>query len=780
MSHHLSSFGLRYPRAVVATSVISAGIILALAALPTIFPKTFPGLNGLKVDTDPENMLSSEESSRVFHRAAKAEFALYDTILLGVVDASSPDGVFTPQTLANIQSITDRAIATEGVISRQVMAPSNLDNIEQAGIGAVSFDWIMPEVPIDREGALAVRDKLLKLPMLRGSVVSEDGTAIVLQIPIESKDLSYRISQDLLAHIDTLPTTGAEYHITGLPVANDTFGVEMFIQMAISAPMAMVLIFLLMWLFFKDLRLIVSPMVVAMISVIITMGLLIITGNTVHIMSSMIPIFIMPIAVLDAVHILSEFYDRYPETRDKRKAIESVMRTLWRPMLFTSLTTTAGFGSLALAPIPPVQVFGIFVALGVLLAWLLTVILIPAYIVLFLDDAKLANFGLKSTDAHHDEDSGILPAIGRWTFRNSKLILIGSAFTFAISTIGITRIVINDNPVKWFEPKHPIRVADTVLNERFAGTYPAYLNLQATEPEIFKDPDTLAWIGGLQAHLESKGLVGKTVALPDLVKTVYRELISGNDSDYVIPGSSRAVAQTILTFESSHRPEDLYHLVTPDFSRAAIWLQLKSGDNRDMTAVVDQANDYIRANRPPWLESDQWFGLTYINTVWQDRMVAGMLEALLSSFVIVFILMVILFRSFVWGILAMIPLSATITLIYGAIGFAGKAYDMPVAVLSSLALGLAVDYAIHFLARSRELARQKGSWEAAVGPVFGEPARAIARNIIVVGVGFLPLLLAPLVPYQTVGFLISSILVAAGLVTLILLPACLRHFVREF
>jgi uncharacterized membrane protein YdfJ with MMPL/SSD domain len=135
--------------------------------------------------------------------------------------------------------------------------------------------------------------------------------------------------------------------------------------------------------------------------------------------------------------------------------------------------------------------------------------------------------------------------------------------------------------------------------------------------------------------------------------------------------------------------------------------------------------------------------------------------------------MTLLYKSALWGFLCMMPLTITIAFIYGVIGLIGKDYDMPVAVLSALSLGLAVDYAIHFLTRSRGLYERHLSWEKTVGPVFGEPARAIARNVIVVGVGFLPLILAPLVPYQTVGVFISSILVVAGAATLLLLPSLL-------
>ncbi len=233
-----------------------------------------------------------------------------------------------------------------------------------------------------------------------------------------------------------------------------------------------------------------------------------------------------------------------------------------------------------------------------------------------------------------------------------------------------------------------------------------------------------------------------------------------------------------MTDQNSHRPQDLWHFVTPDYRKAIIWVQLKSGDNRDMTAVVRAIESYTAAHTPPVPREHRWFGLAYINVIWQQKMVRGMLQAFLGSFLCVFLMMTLLYRSALWGLLSMIPLTVTIGLIYGAVGLAGKDYDMPVAVLSSLSLGLAVDYAIHFLSRSRGLYRRYGSWAATVKPVFGEPARAIARNVIVVGVGFLPLLAAPLVPYQTVGAFIAAILFASGMASLVILPSLMTILER--
>ncbi len=838
-------------------------VMILLVAVPTLAPQTAPFLAPLKIDTDPENMLSEDEPVRVFHNEMKRAFDIHDLIVVGVVDATQAQGVFTKATLNDLYTLTQFARTirfeegdrTQGVIAADIIAPSTVDSIEQAGLGAVRFDWLLPRPPETEADALVVRDKALRIPTLNGTLVSGDGQAIALYIPIARKDISYRVAQALREKISAFDTT-ATYHITGLPIAQDQFGVEMFKQMALSAPAAMVLIFVLMWIFFRNAALIVSPMIVALVSVIGAMGFLIATGNTVHIMSSMIPIFVMPIAVLDAVHMLSDFYDRYREMGDRRTTLNHVMQELWTPMLFTTLTTCIGFASLAFAPIPPVQVFGIFVALGVFLAWFFTMTLVPAFIMVMPEKA-FERFGMvRAAGVANSPLSAFLRGLGRFAYGYKIVVILILAIAMAIAGYGMTRIEINDNPVKWFATDHPIRVADDALNARFAGTYMAYLTLTPEDAptvastaaairrdlealgtqaaaqtldglseveaaaetpealitdlvasatarrddavsdadweawdavvlrleragqqgEVFKRPDVLRYMAALQTHLNGTGLVGKSNALPDLVKTVHRDLFLGAEEAFRIPDTVEAVAQTLITFQNSHKPQDLFKLVTPDYGRANLWIQLKSGDNRDMNAVVDAVARYMAATPPPVALTHDWFGLTYINTVWQQKMVRGMAVAFAGSFVIVLVLMTILFRSFFWGLLSMAPLTVTIAVIYGVIGLIGKDYDMPIAVLSSLSLGLAVDYAIHFNARSRQIFVRTGSWAETVRPVFGEPARAIFRNVIVIGVGFLPLLLAPLVPYQTVGIFISAILLLAGAATLFGLPALITLF----
>jgi len=406
----------------------------------------------IMVDTDPENMLSPDEPVRVFHNQTKKEFNLSDIVVLGVnID---PNGVFNPTSLARIYELTEFAKTLSwpsaedpnkqaGVIEVDLLAPSTVDHIGQGGPGVVTFEWLMPKPPATNAEALAIRDKAMSNPMLKGTLISEDGKAICLYLPLTDKHLSHKVYKELMKKIATFGKGDEEYHITGLPVAEDTFGYEMFAQMAISAPLAMVVIFILMLLFFRKLVLVISPMIVAMVSVISTMGLLIGLGYPVHIMSSMIPIFLMPIAVVDSVHILSEFFDLYTKEKGRRKTAVEVMSNLFMPMLYTSLTSAAGFASLALTPIPPVQVFGIFVAIGIMIAWVCTITFVPAYIMM-IKESSLENFGSANV---HAEKQGILGRLlkagGRITYVRAKPILVVMLIISAIAVYGITRIQIN-------------------------------------------------------------------------------------------------------------------------------------------------------------------------------------------------------------------------------------------------------------------------------------------------------------------------------------------------
>ncbi|NDV23361.1 RND family transporter [Desulfovibrio sp. JC022] len=854
-------------------SWMTIAMLLLLAVFcGSFFPKVV-------IDTDPEHMLPPDEPSRVFHNQAKEKFALSEIVVLGILNEQNPHGVFNPDTLKRVHELAEFARTLrwenpddpskmDGVIEVDMIAPSMVEHISQDGPGAISFDWLMSRAPSTQSQADIVKEKVFSNPMLVGQMASEDGKAICIYLPLTDKYQSYRVYTALQEKIKELGGDD-EYHITGLPVAQDAIGIEMFTEMSLASPLAMGTIFLLLYFFFRKLSLTFLPMIIATLSVVMTMGTMIGCGFEVHIMSSMIPVFLMSIAVVDSIHILSEFFDLYTPEKGRKQTIVEVLNILFMPMLYTSLTSAAGFISLALTPIPPVQIFGVFVGLGIMVAWLLTIMFVPAYI-LVLPARIFSNFGLsKHGSGKTTLLSRILEKTGGISYRYAKPLLGLFLILLVVSAWGISKIQINDNPVKWFAPSHPIRLADTALNRHFAGTYPAYLILESEENEInfsasdkrrltekfvnftdtltpefpdarekgvifmaelmeksdpaadsfldraaafagrkaekstgddfylydefssffslekellkpFKQPAMLSYLAGLQKEIEKAGLVGKSTAPADLVSKIHQELTDGEDASYRVPEKMQTVGECYMQFQQSHRPHDLWHYVTPDYNGACVVFQLTSGDNMVMEAVETFVSDYFKSNPPPCDITHNWAGLTYINVAWQSQMVEGMLRSFIGSFAIVLLMAVFLFRSFKWGVLCMVPLTITIAFIYGFIGLIGKDYDMPVAVLGVLTLGMSVDFAIHFVERSRKIYSKTGSWKKTLPRMYGAPARAISRNVLVIAIGFLPMLISALIPYRTTSLLLSSIMMISGILTLVAMPAIITVASRFF
>ncbi|OGQ46360.1 MAG: hypothetical protein A3H42_02795 [Deltaproteobacteria bacterium RIFCSPLOWO2_02_FULL_46_8] len=762
MLEKLTHFSLKRPKTVIAVAVL----------VTLFFGLQFPKI---AIDTDPENMLEADQPERLFYEEVKKDFGIHDLIVVGIRNTK---GIFTPDSLRGIQEATDEIVKIPGVVVPDIISLTTTDNVRSED-NLLKIHPVMETIPKTDDDVARLRGQIAENPFLIEKIASKDGTSVAVYVPIKKKDQSYKIANQIKKIFEEKLPPGQQIHLAGLPVAEDTFGHEMFIQMAVVAPVAFMVILLLVFLLFRQKAFLLPIGMDAMFSVVWAMGLLIATGNTVHIMSSMIPVFLMPIAILDDVHILSEFFDHYRKLGDKRRALLEGMKPLYRPMLYTSLTSAVGFASLSLANIPPVRIFGLFIAFGIGAAWLFSMTVVPAVISLMSDEKLKIIITTEKCKRSRVLDLVLNPMAG-WVTSKKVMILASGVLLLMISIVGVGRIQINDNPVKWFKEGHPLRIADTIMNQQFGGTYMAYLVVGSEEPDTMKRLDVLRYLDRLQIHLEGDPLVGKTSSVVDIVKRI-NFVLHQNDPIYdTIPDSSEAVGQFLFLFQSSGDPDDLDNFIDYEATKANIWLQLKGGDNKQMSRVEKRLADFLAINPLPDGISLKWSGLTYINKVWQDLMVFGMLKAVLASFIVVLILMAIEFRSMMIGILSMIPLTISILFSYGLVGWIGKDYDMPIAVCSALALGLGIDFAIHFLHRYKISFQKTKNFTSTAQVMFGEPGRAILRNAIVITFGFLPLMLSTLTPYVTVGSFFALLMVFSTLATLLLLPAICPFFKKQF
>ncbi|MEZ5246528.1 MAG: MMPL family transporter [Acidimicrobiales bacterium] len=707
--------------------------VLAIAAIATLV------LGGLfvriRIDTDPENMLSSDAPVRVRNADLREQFQTGEMLVVGVF---ADESVVAPDTLAAAFALHDAIATTDGVAPDTMISVRTAQPVGAAPAGTADADALAARIAGD--------------PLLGGNVLSDDGDTLAFFIPLVSKSDAQPVSDAVDELLDAAPAlAGFERHIAGLPLAQEAFGDQMFVQMALFAPLAGLAIFLLMLVFFRRLVLVGPAMLLALLSVVWAMGLLIGTGNSLHIMSSMIPIFLMPVAILDAIHVISEFFDRYGRVRERREALRIVFDELAGPIAFTTITTVVGFGALALTPIPPVRVFGIFIAVGVVFAWLATLTVLPAVLMLVKESSIERAVGNRAPG--DGRFAAVVRRLPLGALRHRGLVLAGIAAIAAVSVPLILQIEVNDNPVNWFRSGHEVRVASERLNDELPGTFAANLVLTADDPAELTSPETLATVAALQSEWAGGDIVGTSASYANLLGDA-----TGESADAVL-AAGRAESALVAT------------LITDDGMHANIRLQLRDGDNQAMRSVVDATAEQLAVQPFPAGVTAEWAGETYLNLVWQDEMVSGMLVGFLVTLAIVTGLLVLLFRSITWALIGIAPVLWTILAVYGAIGLVGKSYDMPIAVLSTLVLGIGVDFAIHFVERFRELQADLGDARLAIEAFAEEPARALSRNAAVIAVGFTPLLLSSLTPYVIVGFFLASIIGLSWLATVVALPA---------
>lgn len=746
-------------------------ILWVIAMVAMIFFAVFPLA---KIDTNPKNMLPPTADVRVSNDEVEKRFGLHeDTVVVAV---SPAQGVLTQQSLQKLRALNGAILAIDGVVERDVISLFTTDNITSSEDSL----RIRPLVPanLDKPEAIQqLRTELFDGTLFMDRLISRDEKTTAFYVPLV-KGADGAAVAERIRELARRQFSEQELAITGDPVARDRFGGEMFKLMAIFAPMAGMLMMALIYWMFRSWWLAGVVMMTAMVAIGVSLGAAIALGYPVHIMSSMAPVFLMAIAT-DGIHIFNEFFLRFKAGSDRATVIRETMAAVARPVRYTLLATAAGFGVLLFMSIVPVKVFGAIIVAGTVVLRILSFTLMPAALMLIPLSPKAIQAATSAGPSNTLADRW-LSALASGSIRHHKTLTFGAVVLLGISVWGMSHIVVNNNMLHWFKPGSDLRQADVLISEQLGGSAPAYLVVDTGTPDGVKDPLVLGAMDRLQTELKSKGLVGNTLSVADYVKRINRVLHGDHPDQEVLPQDEASVGQYLLAFSMSAKPSDLNRVVDYPFERANIILQLRSWDAQAMRRVADYVEAFSQREKLSFTIRPA--GSAYFNLVWNQEVLKDMIVGFGLALVVVFAILALDFRSLKWATVAYIPLLLTVGTVFGVIGFVGKDFDMPVAVLSCLSLGMAVDFAIHFVTRLRQ--RLDASTQHDVNKRMDEaltwvitwPGKGVIRNAALFAVAFSVMVLAPLTPYMTVGLFIVSMMVLSSMATLSLLPALIKTF----
>lgn len=875
---------MQLKRTIIQFSITRPGLVISLALVITLMLGFL--LTRVHVTASPINILSKNDPVRLFSDQAAKEFGLHDIVLLAVTNTTHKNGAFNLKTLKKIYqlsryaaSLTDPEDAAGKVIASDIIAPDTVETIEQAGLGKIRLQRLMPTLPKSEQEALRIRDKLLDNPRLKGTMISADGKSLAIYLPISQKNFACKVRQRLETKITALGRGEDHFYITGLPLAEETFARKLLPWTSILLSLTLLVISLLMLGLFSNKRLLIVPMILIPCVIISTMGLLIVTGHTLDTISSMIPFFIVAVTVVYCIQVLSALADGYKEPIDTKQIAAQVMHHLFKPMLFSTLISAAGFASLAFTRLHTLRTFGIFVAIGTMLAWFLSMLLIPSCFVLLHQHSWTRIFVRSSTNyakqREQQPDStgirSIFNHLQHWIIKTATekpWLIIGINLLIMVpGAVGILMIRGNENPMQWFQRSSELRIASRIFNQQFSGTYDVNLILAGTgekqsineaavwlsntltkslkkspiilekalaeisqavaenstgkkmakrlslsweteidhlapeddagyeawsraldtldrlrnQNQIFKRPDLLNYLLSLQKNLKMNPTVGKSNSIADIVQTVHRQLFEGDPGHFSIPATTNGVAQALASYQTeNHHPDALLHLVTPDYTRANLGLQLRSGDNKDMEQIIDTVNRFLAENPPPTRLKASWTGPAYINMVAQKKMSLEIRRAVLTGLMVVFIACAILLRSLLLSMPIIIVPAAVTCIVFGIPGLVGRTIAMPIAILSFLPLGISVHFAIRQLHHFQAATLRKDK-RPENGQIMTDHSNFnIISSAIVLSLGCIPLLFSPLIPYRSTGVFLAAVTLFSGSAALWVIPALLTVLQKWF
>jgi predicted RND superfamily exporter protein len=324
-----------------------------------------------------------------------------------------------------------------------------------------------------------------------------------------------------------------------------------------------------------------------------------------------------------------------------------------------------------------------------------------------------------------------------------------------VSLWGTSKIWIDSSFLSQFEQTSNIAIADTFINDHFGGTSTMNVIFDANEEDTFKNPRVLMLMDELQNDVEhALPVVGNSFSIVDYLKRMNMVMHADNMAYNVIPDSQELVAQYLLLYEMSGDPDNLLKVVDYPYQKANMTFQLKN----DSSLAIQSAIDIIEKYQPQFEELGihmKYAGSGYRSLVFTDLILKGQIYSIFISLAIVILLISLMFKNVIIGLIGVIPSFITVCISFGLMGLFNIPLDTTTALLSSIAIGMGVDYAIHYLEMYKIYARETNDPQKAMIMAIKHSGTAILFNALVVIAGFMVLMFSSFPPNRTLGFLVS-------------------------
>jgi hydrophobe/amphiphile efflux-3 (HAE3) family protein len=714
-------------------------------------------IRNVEIDTDMKDQLPKNMPSRL--DTDKIDDLFGGTEMLMVLIET--DDVLHAETLKRVRKIAKKVNRIQGV--DKVMSLFDLKSIRGES-GALIVDPAVDRIPETREEREALRSELISNDIVYGSVVSRDFklTAVIALLRDDVPD------EEVVSQINAVveQTPGAEKTIVGgLPVSRVEMGLNIKKDLRRLMPAAIIIMLIFLYACFRRIRGVVLPFLVVIMSILFAMGFIALLGWKIHIITIILPIFLVAVANDYGIHMIAKYQEmNIPENKLSRKEIAKKMfYSLSKPVLLTGLTTIAGMLCLGSHILVPAKQLGVLAAIGIIFALTASLFFIPSIISMLPRSRPvfLHTEGAKNKKVILEE---LLVIFGKLVVTHPIKILIGFALLALISSMGIFNIIVDTNPASYYKKDHPVVVATDMIDKYLGGSQ----NISIVYEGDIKDPVLLHKIDHMEKTLDSMEEIGMTVSVARVVRQMSRALNDPDDIQYDrIPDDRNAIAQYFELYSMSGDPADFEKMVDFPYKHALVTARVNKTSTAVLTHVVRRIQQIVKNDPDVLLVGG--FGVVLSDLA--HAVVKGQIISLFLATGLVAVMLMLLFRSVFAGLISAIPLALSMLILFGLMGVFHIELNIATALLSSIMIGVGIDYTIHFLWRYREERRNGQEYTDAIRVTLRTTGRGIIFNAFSVIVGFSVLLLSAFLPVRFFGFLVVVSIFACLIGALVLIPA---------
>lgn len=727
----------------------------------------------VEVETDMKEMFPEGHSALEIFEQVSDDYGGAEYIIVIFRDSN----ILTQESLQNIDLFTGQMEDIEG--TSNVRSITNVEEVRGRDF-TVDVAEYMDQIPQTEAELEALRKDLINRDRYLGSLVGEELETASVIVQLEPDADQQKVVRD----IEQLVEQGnfeEEIYLSGSPVMSQILGDIIFADIITLLPLVSFMVLLILFLSFRSIRGTLLPLVIVLFSVIWTIGLMSLMGYSLTQLSSVLPVLLVSVGSAYAIHFLARYYEDLMEGASEKQAISSSIIYVGAAIAMAGITTIIGFSSLGLSELTLIQEFGLFTAFGVFSALLLSTTFLPAVLL------KLKS----SSRASAQKEKSILNRLfsGLYYLVQNKynFILVLVLLVIILSVIVIPRIIPETNYISFFDEDSRSYEAHQILDDKLGGFSTFEIVINSGRTDGAEDYEFLKRVQKFQNDLETNQLLSNSMSVVDLLKEANKAMHDGDEVYEQIPETPGGIAQYYMLLSSGSNILDEF--IDFDHREAKIRISAaETGESKILTSLIEYTEEKIEEHFPDYeyvsreegtIQRDSTTpavvltGVPVLTDVLSDLIIRGQIRSLIAAVVLAFVVTSILLKSPLKGFACSFPVAFTVLVNFGIMGWTAVTLNVATSMIASVAVGIGVDYGIHYYTRFLEELEEGYSREKAIKKAIFTVGRANFVNCTAVIAGFLVLLLSNVPPLRTFGLLTSLTMLVSFLGAMVILPSLL-------